>query len=160
MLSLGSLGVALKLNFQDYANEAEPYVYVQTFTDVNKLLVPLHRLVQRDPIRRHLRGHIILPEQYPFIWLLGDYPRIDFPTFDHLPDSLDADFLLIDDPLVEQIEPALRQEYFRMPMAIRGSSENRATLYLSAETFASLVPAETPKFVPGIAELPAIPNSK
>jgi uncharacterized protein (TIGR03663 family) len=159
-MCLGSLGNALTLNFRDYTNDAEPYVYVQTFTDVNELLVPLHRLVQLNPMHRHLRGHIVLPEQYPFIWLLGDFPRIDYPSFDQLPDPLDADFLLIDDPLVDDVEVMLRLDYFKLPMAIRGSSENRATLYLSTEAFAGLVPADTPKFVPNALALPPAPAVK
>ena len=156
-ITFASLGIALTLNLQDYTDENEPYVYVQTFTDVNKLLIPLHQLVKLNPMHRYLRGHVVLPEQYPFVWLLGDFPRIDYPAFDQLPDPLDADFLLIDDPLVDDIEPTLRLDYFKMPMAIRGSSENRATLYLSTEAFAGLVPADTPKFVPNGLALPPAP---
>lgn len=149
VLCLGSLGLTWKLNLHDYAKEDEPYVYVQTFEDVNLLLDPLRRLAQRDAVNYQLRGHIILPEQYPWVWLLGDFPRIGYPTFEQLPEPLDADFLLIDDPLVEEIEPALRVEYYKLPMRIRGSSGNTATLYLFPGTFHGLVPADTPKFVPG-----------
>ncbi len=160
VLGLSSLVVALRLNFHDYTDDNEPYVYVQTFADVNKLLIPLRRLVHLNPMHRYLRGHIILPEQYPFIWMLGDFPRIDYPSFDQLPDPIDADFLLIDDPLVDEIEPTLRMDYFKMPMPIRGNSENKATLYLSTKAFAGLVPAETPKFVPNGLALPAVPAVK
>lgn len=152
VLALGSVGIALKLNLQDYANDNEPYVYVQTFEDVNQLLRPLHQLAQRDPVNYQLRGHLILPEQYPWVWLLGAFPRVDYPSFDQLPEPLDADFLLIDDPLVEQIEPALRVEYYKLPIRIRGNSGDRAMLYLYPGTFQGLVPADTPKYVPGQAE--------
>jgi len=151
-LGSGSLGLTLKLNFRDYDNEHEPYVYVQTFADVNMLLAPLRTLTRRDPLQYYLRGHLVLPEQYPWVWLLGDFPRVDYPSFDQLPDPLDADFLVIDDPLVDQTEPLLQQPYFKIPMRIRGNSDSRATLYLSTGTFAGLVPAETPKFVPGNVE--------
>jgi uncharacterized protein (TIGR03663 family) len=155
VLGLGSLGLTLKLNFQDYDNENEPYVYVQTFADVNKLLNPLRTLTRRDPLHYYLRGHFVLPEQYPWIWLLGDFPRVDYPSFEQLPDPLDADFLVIDDPLVAQTEPLLHREYLKLPIRVRGNSDNRATLYLSPSVFAGLVPAETPKFVPGQAAAPS-----
>jgi hypothetical protein len=152
VVALGSVGIALKLNLQDYANDDEPYVYVQTFEDVNQLLRPLRKLAQRDPVNYQLRGHLILPEQYPWVWLLGAFPRVDYPSFDQLPEPLDADFLIIDDPLVEQIEPALRVEYYKLPIRIRGNSGDRAMLYLYPGTFQGLVPADTPKYVPGQAE--------
>jgi uncharacterized protein (TIGR03663 family) len=152
VLGICSLCLTLKLNFHDYDDEREPYVYVQTFADVNKLLEPLHTLARRSPLNYQLRGHLVLPEQYPWVWLLGDFPRVDFPSFDQLPEPLDADFLVIDDPLVEQTEPLLRLEYFKIPMRVRGNSDGRATLYLFIQTFAGLVPAETPVFVPGKIE--------
>ena len=148
-LGLGSLGLALKLNFRDYTDEREPYVYVQTFSGVNQLLHPLRTLARRDPMNFHLRGHFVLPEVYPWVWQLADFPRIDYPSFDNLPEPLDADFLVLDDPLIDQIEPLLEAEYFKMPMPVRGNSDNRATLYLSTGTFAEFVPATTPKFIPG-----------
>ncbi len=152
VLCLGSFGAAAKLNLQDYTNDEQPYVYVQTFTDVNELLFPLQELARRDARNFQIRGHIILPEQYPWIWSLGAFPRIDYPMVDQLPEPIDAEFLLIDQPLVEQIEPTLRSEYYRFPMKIRGNSENAATLYLSPGTFRDIFPADTPKFMPGSAE--------
>jgi uncharacterized protein (TIGR03663 family) len=157
VLGVFSLALAMKLNFHDYTDDREPYVYVQTFADVNKVLDPLRTLTRRDARNYHLRGHLILPEQYPWVWLLADFPRVDFPTFDQLPEPLDADFLVIDAPLVEQTEPLLQREYFTLPMPIRGNSDSRATLYLSTDTFAGLVPRETPKFSPGSAPVPVEP---
>jgi len=149
LVCLGSLGVSWKLNFHDYTDENEPYVYVQTLQDVNKLLVPLEELVRRDPIHYQLRGHFIGTEQYPFSWLLADYPHIDYPSADELPETLDADFLLVDSASIEKVEPLLRLEYFKLPVRVRGNSDNAATLYLYGPTFADFIPPDCPKFVPG-----------
>lgn len=157
-LGIVSLWSTLTLNFRNFDDETEPYVYVQTFTDVNQLLHPLEKLVRQNPLNHYLRGHLILPEQYPWVWLLGDFPQVDFPNHDQLPEPLDANFLIIDDPLVEQTEPKLRLEYYKLPMRIRGSSANHATLYLHTGTFGGLVPTSTPIFVPGSA--PATPGSE
>ncbi len=147
-----SLGVTWKLTFRDFDDDRELYVYVQTFADVNLLLKPLRTLAKRDARNFQLRGHIVLPETYPWIWTLADFPRIDFPSatpedIDKLPAPLDADFLLIDEPLVEQAEPLMRLDYYKMPMRIRGNSDSHAMLYLHTGSFEGVVPAGTPIFV-------------
>jgi len=151
LLCFFSFGASWKLNFHDYTNENEPYVYVQTLPDVNKLLVPLQVLVRRDPVNYQIRGHFIGTEQYPFSWLLADYPRIDYPSSDQLPETLDADFLLVDSTQITKVEPLLRVEYFKLPVRIRGNSDNAATLYLFGQTFAGFIPPDCPKFTPGAA---------
>jgi uncharacterized protein (TIGR03663 family) len=149
VVCLSTFGIAWNLNYRDYADDAEPYVYVQTTTDVNRLLIALQKLARRDPVNYHLRGHLILSEQYPFTWLLGDFPQVDYPDADQLPETLDADFLLVDNASTDKVEPLLRLEYYRLPIHIRGNSDSNATLYLYPPTFAGLVPADTPKFEPG-----------
>jgi uncharacterized protein (TIGR03663 family) len=152
VLCLASFGISWKLNFFDYADDTEPYVYVQTTADVNQFLVPLFTLARRDPVNYQIRGHLILPEKYPFLWLLADFPQIDYPEAEELPETLDAEFLVVDNEHVEQIEPLLRLEYYKLPIRLRGNSENSAMLYLYPQTFAGLVPADTPKFEPGATE--------
>jgi len=152
LLCLGSFGISWKLNYRDYTDDNEPYVYVQTFTDVNQLLAPLQKLARRDPLNYQLRGHLILSEQYPFTWLLGDFPHVDYPDAEQLPESLDADFLLVDNASVDKVEPLLRLGYFKLPVRIRGNSDSAATLYLYPPTFAGFVSADTPKFEPGATE--------
>jgi uncharacterized protein (TIGR03663 family) len=155
VLFAGSLGITWKLNFRDFTNDAEPYVYVQTTTDVNRLLIPLETLAKRDPLNYQIRGHFILAERYPFIWELGDFPQVDFSDPDQVPENLDADFLLVDDRAVDKVESMLRLEYYKLPVHIRGNSDMAATLYLYPQTFAAFVPADTPKFQPGEKETPA-----
>ncbi len=149
ILLICTLTITWKLNFKNYDDEQEPYVYVQSSREVNLLLEPLRKLALRDARNYQLRGHLILPEQYPWVWTLGDFPHVDYPKFDELPEPLDAEFLVIDNPLVDQTEPLLRLEYFKLPMHIRGMSDTAATLYLFVDTFAGLVPADTPRFIPG-----------
>jgi len=155
LLGVSSLGLTLTLNFRNYTDDREPYVYVQTFTDVNQFLDPLRTLARRNPLHYHLRGHLILPEQYPWVWLLADFPRVDYPSFDQLPEPLDADFLIVDDPLVEQVEPLLRLDYYKFSIRLRGNSDNRATVYLFTGTFAGLVGPKVGIFTPDAMRAPA-----
>jgi hypothetical protein len=152
VICVASIGTSWVLNYHDHVDESEPYVYVQTTLDVNQLLVPLQTLARRDPRNYQIRGHMILGEQYPFSWILADFPQIDYVDAEELPDPLDADFLLVDNEHVEKVEPLLRHEYYKMPMHIRGNSDSSATLYLYPPTFAKWVPADAPKFTPGSDE--------
>ena len=129
---------------------------MQTRTDIDKLLVPLNTLVARDPRNRYLTGHISLPEQHPLTWLLNDFPKIDFPTLEQLADPPDADVLLVDDTLVDSVEPNLHFNYFKEPLVLRGKSTDAATLYLRQGAFGVLFPGRTPEFLPAANEADAV----
>ena len=143
-----SVLLTLDLNFRKPTDENEPYVYVQTLPDIGKVLDPLRTLVARDPMQRHLLGHVVMADIHPLPWLLGDFTHVKFPMFDALPETLDAAFLLIDEELAEKIEPRLRAEYFCEPLHLRGQAEGTALLYLRAEIFAEIFPDRAPEFTP------------
>jgi 4-amino-4-deoxy-L-arabinose transferase-like glycosyltransferase len=143
-----SLSLSLDLNFHKFTDETEPYVYVQTLPAIDRVLGPLRALVARDPLARHLEGHVVMSDIHPLPWLLGDFTHIDFPEIDDLPEPLDAPFLLIDDLLAEEIEPHLHAAYFREPLQIRGMDDGTALLYLRVAEFRDLFPDRTPEFVP------------
>ena len=147
-LGLFTLHATWQLNFHHATDDAEPYVYVQTRTDLEKLLGPLNTLVARDPRNRYLTGHISMPEQHPLTWLLNDFPHIDFPTLEQLADPPDADVLLINDTLTDSVEPNLHFNYFKEPFILRGTSTDSATLYLRQGAFGVLFPGRTPEFQP------------
>jgi uncharacterized protein (TIGR03663 family) len=141
-----SLWTTLDLNFRKATDESEPYVYVQTTDDIFKLLDPLNALVAADPRHQFIAGHVVLPDIHPLPWLLGDFPNVDFPEFDEVPERFDADFLLIDEPLIGEIEPKLHNVYFCEPIQIRGQSGQTSVLYFDAEKFREFFPGRVPEF--------------
>ncbi len=152
VLALFTFRATWQLNFHHCTDDAEPYVYVQTRPDIERLLGPLHALVARDSRNRYLTGHILQPEQHPLIWLLNDFSKIDFPTIEQLAEPPDADVLLVDDPLVDSVEPNLHFNYFKEPFQLRGTSTDSATLYLRQGAFGALFPGRVPEFQPRAAE--------
>src|SRR4029434_10556913 len=78
VLLLISLGQCRSLNFEHYADENEPYVYVQTTNDIPLLLDPLRWQAARDPVSLFNVGHVIQPEHHPLLWLLGDRPNVSW----------------------------------------------------------------------------------
>ena len=75
---LMSLGMAILLNYFHCSTDSEPYVYVQTYNDIYKLMNPVMRLVRSNPLNYRMVGHFIRTSTYPFPWLLGDFPNIGY----------------------------------------------------------------------------------
>ncbi|HEX8280114.1 MAG TPA: hypothetical protein VF551_01950, partial [Chthoniobacterales bacterium] len=143
---LVSLGLAVRLNYFRCTTDTEPYVYVQTYNDINKLTDPLLRLARRDPTKYQLVGHMIRPSAYPFPWILGDFPKVGYYEKDHLPSPLDADFLLVQEEKIEPVEAKLKGSYYTMPLTIR-PFQDTSKLYLSARVFKDFFPGQVPDFV-------------
>jgi len=135
-----------QLNFRDFTNEEEPYVYVQTLPEIRKLLDPLAMLVRADPIHFHLLGYIMTTDHHPFPWLLGDFTRARMLEPDDEPDPPDADFLLIDEAHVEDVEARLTHTYFKEPLRVRGNADESSMLYLDARRFGVCFPGREPEF--------------
>ena len=131
---------------------------MQSREDVSELLAPLQRLLTQNPLHRYLTGHILIPEQHPWIWLLADFPKIDFPPLFPLPQPLDADLLLVDDPLVPDVESRLHDVYFKSHLKIRGGSVDSSTLYLRKHRFQSFFPNRLPEFQPHLTNPEDSPN--
>ncbi len=146
----GSFLQCLRLNFRNYADEAEPYVYVQTLPDIRKLTDPLLALAGADPANYHLPGHLLLPSHdlHPLPWMLADFTHIGFGDDEQIPEQMDVGFLLVEDAIVADVEERLRESYFKESFVLRGSWGNSATLYLNASIFGVLFPGREPDFVP------------
>ena len=134
-----SLGYAIWLNYFRFTNDTEPYVYVQTYKDINRLTQPLLKLAHRNPIYYQLIGHMVRTSAYPFPWILGDFPRVGYYEHDSLPDKVDADFLLVQEDRIEAVEKQLHDSYYTMPLTIR-PYQDTSKLYLSAKTFKAVFP--------------------
>ena len=70
---------------------------------------------------------------------------------------MDADFLLVEETRVDEVEAALRDSYFTTPLHLR-DAQDVSTLYLSVKKFGVLFPGRKPDFVPQPTETPASPT--
>ena len=114
---------------------SEPYVYVQTYNDIYKLTRPLLELAHADPQFYHLVGHILRPSPYPLPWILGDFPRKSATTSTTIiPPDLDADFLLVEESKIPEVEKQLQDSYFTEPLTVR-PYQDPSKLYLRASVF-------------------------
>jgi uncharacterized protein (TIGR03663 family) len=151
-----SLVQSIRLNFFRQTTDTEPYVYVQTYNDIDKLTKPLLKLAKRNPANYQLVGHMIRTSAYPLPWILGDFPRIGYYEKDNLPNTLDGDFLLVQEDKIAVVEPKLTGTYYTMPLTIR-PYQDTSKLYLSARVFKGFFTGRVPDFVgtaPGAAPTP------
>ena len=168
LILTASLGWAISLNyfrcstFVDYswktektiaANIAdffrsEPYVYVQTYNDIYKLTTPLLELARADPKYYHLTGHIIRASPYPLPWILDEFPRIGYYEHDSYPPAMDADFLLVQEDKVAEVESKLHDSYFTEALTIR-PYQDTSKVYFRANLpeFKKFFPDRAPDFV-------------
>lgn len=144
-----SLAKSRTLNFEKFTDENEPYVYVQTTLDVNKLLDPLRWRLARDPTTRYARAHVMQADKYPLLWLLDDWPHITWGEHDSTPEPLDAEWLLVDALSQDRVERGLTASYFRERVHLRGMAPDESFLYLRAESFAGCFPGRVPEINPG-----------
>jgi uncharacterized protein (TIGR03663 family) len=154
---LVSLGMAITLNYFRCSTETEPYVYVQTYNDIYKLMNPVMRLVRSNPLYYRMVGHFIRTSTYPFPWLLGDFPNVGYYEHNNSPGKFDADFLVVQEDRIPEVEKKLHESYFTEPLTIR-PYQDTSKLYLNAKTFRKLFPGEPPDFVGQPLPTPARPR--
>ena len=145
VLLCASLGSTIWLNYFRCTTDTEPYVYVQTYNDIFKLTRPLLQLAKRDPRYYQLTGHMIRTSAYPLPWILGDFPHIGYYEHENLPPKVDADFLLVQEDRIKEVEPKLHDSYYTVPLRIR-AYQDTSKLYLSAKIFKEFFPGRVPDF--------------
>ena len=152
-----SLTLAIYLNYFACTTETEPYVYVQTYNDIERLMRPVMKLVHRDPTYYSMVGHFIRTSTYPFPWLLGDFPNVGYYEHDNSPAKMDADFLIVQQDRIAEVEKKLHGTYFTEPLTIR-PYQDPSKLYLSTKTFGRVMRGATPGFVGKPEGTPAAPS--
>jgi uncharacterized protein (TIGR03663 family) len=141
-----SLGSSIWLNYFHCTTETEPYVYVQTYNDIYKLTKPVLALAHRDPVFYQMKGHIIRTSAYPLPWILDDFPHVGYYEHEDLPDPLDADFLLVQEDKIGEVEAKLRDSYYTDSLTIR-SYQDPSKIYLNAQKFKDFFKGRAPDFV-------------
>jgi uncharacterized protein (TIGR03663 family) len=152
-----SLALSIRLNYFRCTTDTEDYVYVQTYNDVWKLTKPLLRLAKSNPTYYQLVGHLIRTSTYPLPWMLGDFTKVGYYEHNNMPTKLDADFLLVQEDKIAEVEAKLHDTYFTEPMTIR-PYQDPSKIYFSAKVFSKIFPGRTPEFVGAPAVAPPTPR--
>jgi len=130
----GSAFLSVRLNFFRFTNEKEPYVYVQTFLEIETLTKPLLDMAKKDSRYYHVHGQILLDSYYPLPWILGDFTQIGYYKKEETPEAYDADFVVAEKSQMEKIESELVGEYYKRTFRLRDSQEE-CVAYFRKRTF-------------------------
>lgn len=153
LLVIWSLGHCIWLNYFRCTTDTEPYVYVQTYNDIDKFTDPILRLAHADPRAYQLVGHVIRASPYPLPWILGEFGRVGYYEKDNMPEPVDADFLLVQQDKIQTVESKLHDSYFTIPVTVR-PYQDPSKAYFSAKIFKTFFPGKAPDFTGA----PAKPN--
>ncbi|MGA8656246.1 MAG: flippase activity-associated protein Agl23 [Chthoniobacterales bacterium] len=138
-----------KVNFVNFDNPKEMYVYVQTYRDYENFTDPILEKAARDPSqKKKLKGLILLSSYFPIPWVLGEFPNIGYyAKDDHWPEQLDTDFIAVEQSQASTVEAGLKDKYFVVDFRLRdGMSECSA--YFRYSTFKDIFPDQVPGFDP------------
>lgn len=135
----------LRVNFVNYANEKERYVYVQTTLQMKQVLDEIESRVQSFPEDLNMRVLVLVKDPWPLPWVFGMYPNLAYgkPASAELKS---ADVMLIDGIDRAALEARAQGKYWRVPFQIRDSYE-KGWAYLDFEKFKSTVPSDSEIFV-------------
>jgi len=137
-LLAGSLAYCVRLNFFIFTDDSEPYVYVQTYEDIDWVTKPILKVAKSEPDGYQMEGAIMLGSYYPLPWIFGDFTRIGYFNKDTPPPRWDYDFLMIDAASEAEIEPKLARAYLKIPFRLR-SGQEPCTAYLASDKFEEVV---------------------
>lgn len=129
-----SLGQTIWLNFFNYTNAAIPYVYVQTYEEVDRLTEPLLEMAKKDPRHYHLRGQIVLDSYYPLPWIFGDFTSVGYFKSEEPPSAYDGDFIVGELSQAETIERGLHGGYYKRPFRLR-DAQSECVVYFREGVF-------------------------
>ncbi len=145
-LVAASLVPAWLLNFKNFTDDREPYVYVQTYSGIYDFTKPLLQLAESDPRRYDMTGLILLESYYPLPWMLGDFSRLGYYGKDNQPSKWDADFIAVETKREGEVEPHLTGPYYKRRFHLR-SAQDECTAYFAAPLFREQFGGE-PEFQP------------
>lgn len=122
-LATGSTVQALRLNFRHFCDPREPYVYVQTMPGIAVLTDPVLGLAAKDPLRRTMKGEIMLDSYYPLPWILGEFHHVGYYGKENTPGKLDGDFITALRSREKEIESRITGPYLRRHYQLRDSMD-------------------------------------
>jgi uncharacterized protein (TIGR03663 family) len=137
---------AIRLNFYNFTDDSEPYVYVQTYEDIWKFTDPVLHTAKSQPDGYQMEGVILLDSYYPLPWMLGDFHKIAYHKKESPPARWDADFIVIESKNEKDAESHFSQSYHKIKFRLRSGQED-CTAYLSTKKFPNVKGTE-PVFMP------------
>jgi uncharacterized protein (TIGR03663 family) len=131
-----------QLNFHDFVNPTEPYVYVQTTSQFKVVMDVMTNMLKKRPEGIGVNVAVLNKDPWPMPWVLARYTHLTWGKAGEVA-LKDFSVILSDKADQEKIESGLSGPFFVMPFQIRDAYEG-GHAYLSATQFLDVVPPGTP----------------
>ena len=145
-LVAASFLICLRLNFQRFTDDSEPYVYVQTYSGIFTLTDPLLKLANQDSANYTMNGLILLESYYPLPWMLGDFTKIGYYKKETPPTDWNVGFIAVESDREAEVEKHITKPFFRRRFKLR-SAQDECTAYFEASTFSKVLSGK-PEIIP------------
>ena len=142
-IEIGVIGME-RLNFHEFTNEREPYVYVQSTMTMKRTLDDIAERVRRFPEDLNMKIKVLVRDPWPLPWVFGRFPNLVYGRGD-MQELAGSDVILIDGSDRTVIETRLPGRYWRMPFQIRDSYD-KGFVYLAYDKFIGIVPSDADVF--------------
>ena len=136
---------ANQLNFLNFTDPSEPYVYVQTTKDYSDVLGVLRRRVDRAPEARNDSIIVMVQDPWPLPYDLSLYPKMRYAKLIDLekdPSIINqASLILVDGSVLQGLRNVFPKKFARMKFQLRDAYASGFALF-DADEFASVLPAD------------------
>lgn len=129
LLIAASLPAMIHLNFDKFDDDSEPYVYVQTYSEIDNAMGPLLKKAAADPRFYHAPGKIFLESYYPIPWILGDFTAVGYFKELEVPEAMDPAFVLCSIENAETVQAALLGNYYRRDFKLRSGMKDGVAFF-------------------------------
>lgn len=153
----GTSWISWNLNFVNYADPSERYVYVQTTTDYSAVMAVLKQKVDRSPEARNLPIVIMIQDPWPLPYDISLFPKARYAKLEDV--SADpsivatAGLLLIDGSILEGLQKVMPKQFAQMPFQLRDAYSKGWALF-DFEAFKDVLAVDVPLVGPGGANAP------
>ncbi len=125
-----SLLAAYKINFINYTNPAEPYVYVQTKNDLKIIENLIRRKIRTSPDFKNVKMQVNVKDSWPLPWLFSRFPNAEFGN-ESAPPLAGADIIFTEQSVSDKNLAGL---YLRRKMELR-DARDPIYVYLKNSSF-------------------------
>jgi uncharacterized protein (TIGR03663 family) len=136
---------AYRLNFRNFTDPTEPYVYVQTTQDYAKILNVFERQVQLSPAAKNFVFLVLVQDPWPLPYDLALLPNLKYLKLAELDRNLgllkEADVILIDGDQLEGLRKVMPKKFGRVKFQLRDAYQSGWALF-DFEKFQLVLPGD------------------
>lgn len=136
---------AWDLNFKNYANSEEPYVYVQTTSDYSVVMDTLLKKVERNPEARNMSIVVMIQDPWPLPYDLSLFPKMRYARIEDIdkdPSIVEnAGLMLIDGSILDGLRNMFPKRFGRLKFQLRDAYGSGWALF-DYDEFQSVLPKD------------------